>query len=157
MMERSLNMACSLAQNTPCSNDLFMPCSLGGDMHPTFKRLLEMAGDLKQTQLANALNESEQTITNWKTRGVPAKKHVPIAKKLGGDPMYLAFGGPSDQPAKKNTERRLALIQQAAFSEDEKTLLDGYRLAKGEVKEIMLSIAEREIANFGRRSGEANL
>lgn len=39
-------------------------------MHDSFKRLLEASGGLTQEEIARRIDESPQTLTNWKSRGV---------------------------------------------------------------------------------------
>lgn len=43
-------------------------------IHPSLERLLEVAAEVKRTKgpaaIAAALNESDQSVTNWKSRGV---------------------------------------------------------------------------------------
>ena len=62
----------------------------------TYTRLLEAAKILKQAERAAAvarlLNISEQVLTNWKTRGIPAEKITIIAKTLGCRPYWLEDG-----------------------------------------------------------------
>lgn len=61
-------------------------------MHDTFKRLMEAAGDVSQADLARRIGESEQTLTNWKTRGVPRSKSIQLASILGVTPTWLETG-----------------------------------------------------------------
>ena len=39
-------------------------------MHESFKRLLEVSNGLSQEEIARRIDESPQTLTNWKKRGV---------------------------------------------------------------------------------------
>lgn len=65
-------------------------------MKPTFERLMLAAKELHKknspSEVGRLINESEQTISNWRSRGVPKAKHVDIARKLGCDPEWLATG-----------------------------------------------------------------
>ena len=62
----------------------------------TYTRLLQAAKILKQAERAAAvarlLNISEQLLTNWKSRGIPAEKITIIAKTLGCRPYWLEDG-----------------------------------------------------------------
>lgn len=66
------------------------------EMKPDAKRLLDAARDIKRLKnfadIARLLEESEQTLTNWKKRGVPKGKTVAICQKLGCRPEWLESG-----------------------------------------------------------------
>ena len=70
-------------------------------MHPTYKRLMQHARDHRNmsgpAEVGRFIGESEQTMSNWKLRGVPKAKHVDISIKLGCDPAWLANGGQSSE------------------------------------------------------------
>lgn len=55
-----------------------------------------------------------------------------------------------------SAERRLSAVAAVAFSEEEKLLLDGFRLADASTRRHMLRMAEDSLINFGKRSGENN-
>lgn len=63
---------------------------------PTFDRLMLAAKELKKkhspSEVGRLIGESEQTISNWRSRGVPKAKHVDIARTLGCDPEWFATG-----------------------------------------------------------------
>jgi len=65
-------------------------------MTPDAKRLLDAARDLKRLKsyadIARLLGESDQTMTNWKRRGVPKEKTVEICQKIGCRPEWLETG-----------------------------------------------------------------
>ncbi len=65
-------------------------------MHPTAERLAkaakELKGKVRPVEIGRLINESEQTISNWKARGVPSAKFVDIAVALGCRPEWLAHG-----------------------------------------------------------------
>ena len=62
----------------------------------TYYRLLEAANQLKNTgrpaDVARLLNISEQVMTNWKSRGIPADKITKVAKTIGCRPYWLEDG-----------------------------------------------------------------
>lgn len=64
-------------------------------MHDTAKRLLEIGierGAENFTEIAKALDGSDQSATNWKTRGVPKDKIIQAAKLYGANPAYIRDG-----------------------------------------------------------------
>jgi hypothetical protein len=65
-------------------------------MKPTFERLMRAARELQKkttpSEVGKLIDESDQTMSNWKGRGVPKAKHIDIAKTLGCDPEWLATG-----------------------------------------------------------------
>lgn len=67
-------------------------------MTPDAKRLLDAARDLKHLKsfadIGRLLGESDQTMTNWKRRGVPKEKTVDICLKIGCRPEWLETGEP---------------------------------------------------------------
>lgn len=64
-------------------------------MHDTAKRLLEIgteSGAKSFADIARALDGSEQSATNWKTRGVPKDKIIQAAAMYGANPAYIRDG-----------------------------------------------------------------
>lgn len=65
-------------------------------MDPTFERLMLAAKELQKknspSEVGKLIGESEQTMSNWRHRGVPKAKHVDIARTIGCDPEWLATG-----------------------------------------------------------------
>lgn len=93
-MSRSLHMPCSLEQIVPCSNILFSGARIL-NMHPTAKRLLEIGlenGAETFTDIAKALDATDQSATNWKTRGVPKDKIIAASALYGANASYLRDG-----------------------------------------------------------------
>lgn len=43
--------------------------------------------------IGRLLDESDQTMTNWKTRGIPKEKLLEIAEKVRVNPYWLRDGG----------------------------------------------------------------
>ena len=69
--ERRVHMQCSLTTIPACSNRACKKSIVGG-MHETAKRLLDMGlarGAKDFTEIARSLGGSDQSATNWKTRG----------------------------------------------------------------------------------------
>lgn len=66
------------------------------EMKPDAKRLLDAARDIKRLKnfadIARLLGESEQTLSNWKARGIPKQKTVSICMKIGCRPEWLETG-----------------------------------------------------------------
>jgi Bacteriophage CI repressor helix-turn-helix domain. len=88
---------------TPClvlSNYLFniaAPCvDKLNNMESSYTRLLIAARELGKgknaAEVARLLEVSDQTIQNWKTRGVPDSKLVMIEERIGASPKWLATG-----------------------------------------------------------------
>jgi SOS-response transcriptional repressor LexA len=64
-------------------------------MNESFLRLLMLAKEKNcegNSAIARLLNESPQVITNWQNRGIPPKKAVEIADKLGTTSDFLLTG-----------------------------------------------------------------
>jgi len=69
-------------------------------MNEIFLRLAQAAknkGATGNSDIGRLLNESPQVVTNWSSRGVPAKKIFEIADKLGVSPDWLQTGKESRQ------------------------------------------------------------
>lgn len=65
-------------------------------MHETMERLYQVAGQLRdiegQTRLAEALNESPQTVNNWESRGISAGGALKAQRELGCDAVWVLSG-----------------------------------------------------------------
>ena len=65
-------------------------------MEKDFDRLMEAARVLKkwssQAEVARQLGIDDQTMTNWKARGVPVQRINDISKILGCHPYWLQYG-----------------------------------------------------------------
>lgn len=123
-------------------------------MHPTFARLVEAAEHLKNwtsaAQIARGLTaagfeSSEQSLSNWKRRGVSHKGIVECSRIIGCRMEYLETG---TAPMKREKNGRVVA---AAFSPDEETLLEGFRLASPRERESMLYVARLVIHDFHKR------
>lgn len=107
-------------------------------MHETAKRLLQVGlakGEKSFTAIAKLFDGSDQSATNWKTRGVPQRVIILAASRwrvdvawLSGDPAAVepecvaAWKYPA--PAPDNRVSAVAEDQRGyALAEDEQTLL----------------------------------
>lgn len=93
-MNLSLHMPCSLGEIIPCSNTLCKTIIVAG-MHDTAKRLLEIGTDRGAkdfTEIAKRLGGSDQSATNWKSRGVPNRIIIEAAKLFGANTAYIQNG-----------------------------------------------------------------
>lgn len=150
------------------SNDLFNIGASSADklnkMDKSYERLLQAAKELKQlknaAEVARKLDITDQTIQNWKRRGVPDSKLLKIEEKIGALPSWIATG--AGDMAKK------ASVIPHALTEDQKRVL----MMMGEIRKEALEawikigaylsgqIPERRkdsvSPNEGRRYGEAN-
>lgn len=61
------------------------------------------------------------------------------------------------KPTSMTNDRRLSAVTSAPFKDDEKTLLDGFRLADEVTRRHLLRMAADASADFKKRSGENNL
>lgn len=94
MMSFDLHMPCSVEQIRPCSNGMCKSFTVAF-MEDTAKRLLEIgleAGAKDFTEIAKRLGGSDQSATNWKTRGVPKAKIIEAAKIYGANVAYIEEG-----------------------------------------------------------------
>lgn len=65
-------------------------------MNPRYSRLLQAAKVLKHAEkpvdVARLLNISEQTLTNWKSRGIPDKEINTVSRAISCHPYWLENG-----------------------------------------------------------------
>ncbi|MGC4366530.1 LexA family transcriptional regulator [Hydrogenophaga sp. R2] len=67
-------------------------------MHDSYTRMLEAARlatktpDIGSGELGRLLGESQQTVNNWKQRGVSSQGVVKLAEKLGISPAFITAG-----------------------------------------------------------------
>ena len=96
----ALNTMFNQLSNTAFNNILFSRGTIGGmadaDMHPTMERLYEAASTLRgiagQSNLADALNESPQTLNNWERRGISKRGALAAAQVIGCNPQWVISG-----------------------------------------------------------------
>lgn len=100
----------SLMSNTMCNNALFNPRKLRGmtndQHHPSFIRLLDASkehGVTGHAALAKALEQSEQTITNWASRGVSKPGAIKAQKVFGCSVNWVLSGTGPQQMAESET------------------------------------------------------
>ena len=61
-------------------------------MHESFKRLLEVSNGLSQEEIARRIDESPQTLTNWKKRGVSKAGALKAAAEFGCSANWVLSG-----------------------------------------------------------------
>ena len=61
-------------------------------MHESFKRLLEISNGLSQEEIARRIDESPQTLTNWKKRGVSKAGALKAAAEFGCSANWILSG-----------------------------------------------------------------
>ncbi len=61
-------------------------------MHDSFKRLLEASNNLSQEEIARRIDESPQTLTNWKKRGVSKAGALKAAAEFGCSANWILSG-----------------------------------------------------------------
>ena len=61
-------------------------------MHESFKRLLEVSNGLSQEEIARRIDESPQTLTNWKKRGVSKAGALKAAAEFGCSANWILSG-----------------------------------------------------------------
>lgn len=64
-------------------------------MHESFKRLLETSNGLSQEEIARRIDESPQTLTNWKRRGVSKAGALKAAAEFGCSANWILNGADS--------------------------------------------------------------
>lgn len=169
MADRLLHIECSLSSIDVCSNTACKK-SIVGNMHETAKRLLDMGlarGAKDFTEVARALGGSDQSATNWKTRGVPKAVLIEAAKRYRVDVGWLSADALAPEPAfitrwregagwstpVKTTSHPMAEQGRKTYlPDDEQILLDGFRIADESLKRSMMLLAKDAIARFGKRS-----
>ena len=163
-IERSLT-AIAARSNRPCKKSIVF------GMHETAKRLLDLGrsrGAKDFTEIAKSLGGSDQSATNWKTRGVPKAVMIEAARKYHVDVGWLTGDAHAVEPvfitrwregtgwtaSVRPTSSLQAEQGRQAYnlSEDEQLVLDGFRLADDGVKRSMLLLARDALARFGKRS-----
>lgn len=91
----TLNMMFNENANTPFINEAFT-CATMPRMHPTMVRLYEAALALKNletpTDVARALNQSQQTVNNWERRGMSRAGMIEAQKLIGCSATWLQTG-----------------------------------------------------------------
>lgn len=167
-MDLALHMRCSLADIAACSNSVCKTHRVDS-MHATAQRLLEVGlakGVKTFAEIARALGASDQSATNWKTRGVPPDMIIRAAELYGADAVWLWVGSksrgqgyyPVTYPAPTPTEPQGAGEKRQAYlhNADEQRLLDGYRVADDSLRRSMLLLAADSLERFGKRRANHN-
>lgn len=137
-------------------------------MHKTAERLLAAGmanGERNFTSIARRFGGSDQSATNWKTRGVPRAVIIRASAEWHINPRWLSAEDDSPPPdfAKKNGVRPgqlprngLAVAEPDAtyrgfLTDDERRLLDGFRAADNGVRRSMLLLADDCLTRFQLR------
>jgi len=137
-------------------------------MHKTAERLLAAGlakGEKDFTSIARRFGGSDQSATNWKTRGVPRTVIIRASGEWKINAKWLSAEDDSDPPdfAKTNgvlagqlPRNGLAVAERTAayngvLTNEERRLLDGFRAAENGVRRSMLLLAEDCLARFRMR------
>jgi hypothetical protein len=90
--------------NVPCNNAVFTLGTIrdmedddqDAGMHPSTQRLYAAAKAITSTEgksnLARLLNESPQTVTNWRSRGVSESGALKAQERIGCDALWVLNG-----------------------------------------------------------------
>lgn len=96
--------------NATCSNTLFSCPTIGGmtekPRHASIERLLtaaEQRGIIGPAALADAIGESDQTVTNWGTRGVSKSGAIKVQERIGISASWITAGEGSAFTASPST------------------------------------------------------
>lgn len=170
MMSLALHIKCSIEDLATCSN---ISCKTATvlRMHETARRLMAVGlakGAKSFSGIARALGASDQSATNWKSRGVPSDVMIRAAALYGADAAWIA-GDPSGQEPAFLTDWKYPKAPtliiprvseehrgQYSLNDDEQRLLDGYRIADDSLRRSMLLLASDAIDRFGKRRANHN-
>jgi hypothetical protein len=150
------------------SNDLFnigAPAAYKlNKMDKSYERLLQAALELKNlknpAEVARKLKITDQTIQNWKRRGVPDSQLLKIEKEIGALPAWIAAG--SGEMTKRVS------VDPSSLTEDQKQVLTMMETIRKDVLDAWIKVGaylsgqtpERRkddaSPNEGRRFGEPN-
>lgn len=168
-MSFALHIKSSIEDLATCSN---MACKTATvlRMHETARRLMAVGlakGAKSFSGIARALGASDQSATNWKSRGVPSDVMSRAAALYGADAAWLA-GDPSGQEPAFLTDWKypkaptitipMASEEHRHYSlnDEEQRLLDGYRIADDSLRRSMLLLALDALDRFGKRRANHN-
>ena len=139
-------------------------------MHETAKRLLAAGlarGEKDFTGVARHFGASDQSATNWKSRGIPKAIIIRAAADWNINPGWLSAeaGAPApdfvarrtgtsgkQEAAKNGFSVAQAVPSYGECKEDERRLLAGFRVADSGTRRAMLLLAEDCLKRFPRRS-----
>lgn len=167
--DRKVHIRCSLSSISSCSNSLCKK-SIVGCMHETAKRLLDLGlanGAKNFTEIAKALGGSDQSATNWKSRGVPKSILIEAARRYRVDIAWISadahaaepaivtrwrsgkgWAAPANPESPPKAEQNLKVYD---LHEDEQIILDGFRLADEGLKRAMLLLAKDSLERAWKR------
>lgn len=110
------------AESTTTFNNILFNGHKIAAMHDSMQRLYDYVatrGITQPSELARALNQSQQTITNWENRGISQKGFIACQATFGVNAVWLETG--------KGTPTPTAPAAAPALPPDEQALLDLYR------------------------------
>lgn len=168
-MSFALHMRCSLAEIAACSNSACKKTTFGS-MHDTAQRLLivgQAKGARTFVEIARALGASDQSATNWKSRGVPPDVLLRAAALYRVDAVWLATGSKDRSPQPiDGAYPQMAITpglpgveekrQRYLSNDDEQRLVEGFRVADDSLRRSMLLLAVDSLERFGRRRANHN-
>lgn len=105
----------------------------------------EINGRSRPAEVGRMIGETEQTMSNWKARGVPKSKHVALAGVIGCSAEWLATGRGPMRPS------NLPAVLPPALTPQEEAWLGYFRGMSAQEKEEAL----RESQAAQRRREEA--
>lgn len=86
--------------NTVCNNNMFSGHTIA-PMHESMQRLYKIAqareGIRRQSELALALNESQQAVKNWEARGLSKDGALKAQARFSCDANWLLIDGPASK------------------------------------------------------------
>jgi phage repressor protein C with HTH and peptisase S24 domain len=141
-----------LESNTAFINKAFTHEKIGG-MHETMVRLYEAAKALKgldsPTDVAKALNQSQQTVNNWERRGMSQGGMLKAQTAIGCSATWLLTGQP---PMTVSTAERGSSVKpvfqnrQSVTRNDQNSSTGAYNLDLGSAEQDLPSPTEEEFA-----------
>lgn len=134
--------------NAPFNISFIRPCSIPGmGESRTIDRVMAIAAhnELSQAQLARLLDISEQTLTNWKRRGMPPRMDRAVAERLGVEiaRLYDADGRGEQKPGIKIT----------ADTTEEVRLLSVFRRMQKTERDALILVATALSAKVDKSRG----
>lgn len=94
-------------------------------MHSSMKRLQEVAGTTKKSDIALDLNVGPSTVTNWANRGVSKEGALAAAEKYGANANYILTGENSETDKKVSIDELRAKIEELQKKDRDSQAPDG--------------------------------
>ncbi|RSN83334.1 helix-turn-helix transcriptional regulator [Acinetobacter baumannii] len=97
-------------------------------MHDTMKRAFQVSGNMSPTELAIAINESPQNITNWSKRGISKGGAIKVGSKFGVESNWILTGEESSSLKINKKEKSNGILSNIEIDvyEDGDPVPDGY-------------------------------